>query len=117
MRILNIPDAVMVPGQPECPVLTLTQRVAITLLRLSTSLPILVSQEILPIGVSTKDNGPMSSMMTSIIIIIIIIIIIVVIIIVYFFFPLHGFVLNVCSTIYSQVHDALKFTGKEMVRH
>ena len=112
MRILNIPDAVMVPGQPECPVLTLTQRVAITLLRLSTSLPILVSQEILPIGVSTKDNGPMSSMMTTIIIIIII-----VIIIVYFFFPLHGFVLNVCSTIYSQVHDALKFTGKEMVRH
>ena len=78
MRILNIPDAVMVPGQPECPVFTLTQRVAITLLRLSTSLPILVSQEILPIGVSTKDNGPVSSMMTTIIIIIIIIVIIIV---------------------------------------
>ena len=54
--VLNLPDATLIPGQPECPILSGTQRSAITPYTISP--PILVYKYICLIVVLTNFNAP-----------------------------------------------------------
>ena len=56
---VNIPDAALIPGQPECPIFSGTQRSAITPFTISP--PILVYQYIRLIVVLTNVNTPTCS--------------------------------------------------------